>query len=542
MRSDQLTNLMARGMIFDGFREALWPPPFLPTYKCKMRSSKATHSNSLPRQKKKKKKNMLDTSFATRDTLQEAVHQSAESQSNSSNSSSPTSQSVDSSASSITTSHSNSTIIAASNNKTTANSTATSSTKLLKKSSSFSRSVPLNLNSLSDEEEEEDDDDEDVISSSFNTSRVPSFTDRVLYQARLAMENGIFNGGGNGINLSNHDAIHCLAYNAIRSVDSSDHKPVRALFEVALDSGGPRVPLRLKKRHLNLITQNANNLFFSDRDESGKSATKQKTSESSNVLSSSSSEQILPTLTGNPQANGGGGTGVEHNLKQSMTTGNISSFFGRRLGKKGRQKRKEFKLQQQQDRLLHGSVSMSSLPTAAAALGASLDSKLTRLNAGAFERQVFIDGLRLRNSLASTINQNRETTSLLADERLKAPKFGTPQQKSDTQSQNIKRSLFKSKSFDSNVDAAQATVIASTSVVVTPPLAAPAAPALPLPTQRQRPQSEPVSTKTVATGDLESGSMRNGTATSKNTSIGNSNSGPTSQDNLSKFSSICSIA
>ncbi|KAH9425456.1 inositol polyphosphate 5-phosphatase [Dermatophagoides pteronyssinus] len=34
MRSDQLSNLMNRGIIFNEFNEAQWPPPFLPTYKC----------------------------------------------------------------------------------------------------------------------------------------------------------------------------------------------------------------------------------------------------------------------------------------------------------------------------------------------------------------------------------------------------------------------------------------------------------------------------------------------------------------------------
>lgn len=517
MRSDQLTNLMARGMIFDGFREALWPPPFLPTYKCKMRSSKTAQSNSLPRFKKKK--NGMDTSLATTGTLQETVNYSAGSQSNSSNSSSPTSQSVDSSASSITTNKSSSTVI----DKTTNNS-ATLSSKLLKKSTSSSRSVPLHLNSLSDDEEE---DDEDVISSSFNTSRVPSFTDRVLYQARLAVESSTSNGTGNGINLNNNGAIHCLSYNAIRSVDSSDHKPVRALFEVALDSGGPRVPFRLKKQHLSLIHQNTNNIFSGDEPKLNMA---QRTSDSSNVISSSSSEQMLPSLVpSNDQTNVKAGN--EHHLKNAVTTANISSFFGRRLGKKGRQKRKEFKLQQQQERLLHGSVSMSSLPTAVAALNASLDSKLTRLNAGAFERQVFIDGLRLRNSLASSNNQNKEP-----DQRPKQPKYSNGQSTGDNNSHNHKRSLFKSKSFDSNIDGPNP-VNVSTSVVITPPVQQISS------SLQKRPQSEkPVTTSinsTQNTGNTKTGSA-NGTAIS--TSIGNSNPGSTSQDNLSKSSSICSIA
>src|SRR5699024_7690528 len=71
----------------------------------------------------------------------------------------------------------------------------------------------------------------------YDTSRVPSFTDRVLYQSRLA----------NGDTDMTDHSIRCINYQANQSLVSSDHKPVYALFEVILDSGGPRIPFRLKK-------------------------------------------------------------------------------------------------------------------------------------------------------------------------------------------------------------------------------------------------------------------------------------------------------
>ncbi len=582
MRSDQLTNLMARGMIFDGFHEAIWPPPFLPTYKCKMRSSKAVTSNSLPRLKTKKKKNEVKNystsplpssplvqAYISASAQEAAVINQLESQSNSSNSSTPTSQSVESSASSITANHSNSPVPISNSNSNNhyhkpvpkaLSSLATPATN----HRAASRSVPLNLNSLTDEEEE-DEEDEDVITASFNTSRVPSFTDRILYQARFATESNTSFGGGGGIDLTNNGAIRCLAYTAIRSVDSSDHKPVRALFEVDLDAGGPKVPARLKKK-TKALTHSS--MFFGDREArtmmtvGNELKTARELLEngvSRNVLSSSSSEQVLSTL---------GQTGVSPNQqeqstkdKSSSTSGatNLSSFFGRRLGRKGRQKRKEFKLQQQQqERLLHGSVSMSSLPTAAAALSASLDSKLTRLNAGAFERQVFIDGLRLRNSLVTTTtttttttNSNSRETSTLPVERHSKFKFGIGS--SNRPQFNHNRSLYKSRSFDSNVDPPpppppSSSMIASTSVVITPP-------------PPQRPQSEGpaiTTTKTASLSTLSAGNLETdaeGEITSANTApilaisknssnsnIGNSNTKQSNQEHLSKSSSICLIA
>src|SRR6218665_2169482 len=46
MRSDQLTKLMSRAIIFVNFNEAIFPPPFLPTYKCRERSAFDIHSDS----------------------------------------------------------------------------------------------------------------------------------------------------------------------------------------------------------------------------------------------------------------------------------------------------------------------------------------------------------------------------------------------------------------------------------------------------------------------------------------------------------------
>lgn len=338
MRSDQLTNLMARGVIFEGFREAIWPPPFLPTYKCKVYNK------------------------ASRLLVNERLLSKSQTRvSNSESTSSSPTQSIVSSVSSLNSAAGN---------------------------SASSRSVPHNLNTLHNLSDETPTlSVEEAILLEFNHSRVPSFTDRVLYQSRLA----------NGDSDLTDGAIKCKHYLAIRSISSSDHKPVNALFEVSLDSGGPRIPFRLKK-----LSQMVDGL-----------KAKVLSGENSLDQSNESTEALSPSPVSNK------------NL----------SFFGRRLGKS----RSRVKLKDTR----HGStgnglgqsISMSALPSASAL--ARLD-KLTRLNAGAFERQVFIDGLRLRNSFfsSSTISEFKKKHT-----------FG----------------LFKSRSFDSNVVESSATSPANTS-------------------------------------------------------------------------------
>lgn len=143
MRSDQLSNLMSRGLVLSGYEEAQWPPPFPPTYKCRIQHQDVS----------------LKASSAS-----------------SGSSSSPT-QSV----------HSNSATLP--DTPTTAD---------------------------------------------YDESRVPSYTDRILFKSKVANQK---------------TTVKCLQYTSVSTIDSSDHKPVYALFEVDLESGGPRIPRRLAKSY-----------------------------------------------------------------------------------------------------------------------------------------------------------------------------------------------------------------------------------------------------------------------------------------------------
>src|SRR5699024_8651411 len=107
-------------------------------------------------------------------------------------------------------------------------------------------------------------------------------------------------------------SIRCINYQANQSLVSSDHKPVYALFEVILDSGGPRIPFRLKK-----LSQTVDGL-------------KSKALSRENSLEFSS--------------------GTSNSVSRNIT------FFGRKLGRKSRAKPKE-----NRNGLL--SISMSSLPS-----------------------------------------------------------------------------------------------------------------------------------------------------------------------------------
>ena len=273
MRSDQMSNLMSRGMIFKGFEEALWPPPFWPTYKCKIIGNTTNSVGS----------GKPSTSAMINST------------SSGSNSSSPT-QSIFSDGSNLT-----------------------------------NTSEPVLANEVKNDDVFYSDDSGSIFN--YDETRVPSYTDRILFKSKVKQQ------------ISN---IKCVQYNSINTINSSDHKPVYAMFEVDLESGGPRVPLRMAKYRGAL----------SD----------------SSMKKSQSSSNLNRLLDGKK--------------------GNIS-FFERRFAKRPKNKLKNNK---------------------SGLLGPMLKlDKLAHLNAGAFERQVFLDGLRLRNNL---IHWNNTKTSLRAQHSL----------------------------------------------------------------------------------------------------------------------------
>ncbi|KPM05171.1 inositol polyphosphate 5-phosphatase-like protein [Sarcoptes scabiei] len=265
MRSDQLTNLIHRGMIFNGFEEAQWPPPFLPTYKCKMFDPNSHHNLSIYLESQQKyplnpinsqmktttkcdrfttasnsdaKKTTSATAIPNNDESKRIENPSDRSPSSSSSSSSPTTASFLS-------------------NKIEQSERINDLKRRMPNRSSI-----RNLYNL-------------------DSGRVPSYTDRILFQKKSnpfrinrnhrdreanyisndedRRKNYHLNSGDNIENGFNADQdkrkddgddelIKCIYYNSIGSVCVSDHKPVYALFEVRLDcDGGTKIPYTIKR-------------------------------------------------------------------------------------------------------------------------------------------------------------------------------------------------------------------------------------------------------------------------------------------------------
>lgn len=162
MQYDQLTNLMSRGVVLSGFQEAIWPPPFLPTYKRRI---------------------ITQENLAKKDDETEQ-------------------QLSSSSESAVFVTHAPS-----SNN--------------VSKPSKKSRNIKEEQKKLAAKSGPDE--------FKFNDSRVPSFTDRILFQTS---------------ELSG-TSVECLQYESIDKIYSSDHKPVYSLFTIRLGAGGPNLPCRV---------------------------------------------------------------------------------------------------------------------------------------------------------------------------------------------------------------------------------------------------------------------------------------------------------
>ncbi|GFR28538.1 inositol polyphosphate 5-phosphatase E [Trichonephila clavata] len=98
----------------------------------------------------------------------------------------------------------------------------------------------------------------DVGTSTFNSSklRVPSYTDRILYRSK------------------DKSAISCLHYNAVSDILTSDHKPVYAVFKVAVKPGRDNVPLAagMFRRDVYLEALKRRSKFLEVRHNQGQSA------------------------------------------------------------------------------------------------------------------------------------------------------------------------------------------------------------------------------------------------------------------------------
>lgn len=289
LRSDQLTNLMNRGLIFNGFEEAQWPPNFLPTYKCKM----VNHRND------------TKTDFSSNDHLEEE-----------------------------------------------------------------------NCTNFNDEP--------DIIDFyNVESGRVPSYTDRILFQSKMANNDPDVD--------ESENRIKCIHYNSINSLTSSDHKPVYAMFETMLDGSGggaPKLGLTIKR-----LSQLIDDVYVN------------KLSNIKNVsklIKRKNKNKLVEENEENEQ---------QMETKRNLNlTGNWNRLLNRNrnLFKKNSSKQETI-LNQSNENEHSKSSKMDQSNSINANYLYSIDSagvfdRINQLNAGAYERRIYLDGLRQRDNYIQNIS------------------------------------------------------------------------------------------------------------------------------------------
>lgn len=298
LRSDQLTNLMNRGLIFNGFEEAQWPPTFLPTYKFKMINQRDD----------------IKSDYISND----------------------------------------------SKNENNAN---------LKQNA--------NIN------------DESEIINRYNveSGRVPSYTDRILFQSKIATENN-----DPGIN-ELHNRIKCIHYNSINSLTSSDHKPVYAMFETMLDGssgGAPKLGLTIKR-----LSQLVDDVYVN------------KISDIKNVshftkLKNKSEIEEENDEEFNKHIETKGSLRLSNNWNRMLNKNKLFKKNSIRNGAK-----RTIKKSSQND-LKSKNLKIENSNSISANYLYSIDSgvfdRINQLNAGAYERRIYLDGLRQRDNYIQNIS------------------------------------------------------------------------------------------------------------------------------------------
>lgn len=280
---------MRREIIFANFHEALFPPPFLPTYKCRERSTFEINSDTY---------------------------------------------SAHSGGSSALSNSSGKYIDRLEMTPSTSSSETTNDSPEVGRKQSPTRQESdqeIALEALRKQVYELD-------HFEYNTSRVPSYTDRILYQHREGLDT--------------YPRVHCNLYTTVPDLFSSDHKPVLAKFEVTIAPG------------------------VMDFD--------------------TTSSRTLPNSSQPPTSRG----------NFSPTSKGVSSFF--------RLRKRQMAGKSTQAELLAGralSVSTSSLLAASTGNGSAGErvsnsakqrafiSRIGELNFGDFDRQIYMDGLKLRSAV-----------------------------------------------------------------------------------------------------------------------------------------------
>nr|XP_027206249.1 protein kinase 4-like [Dermatophagoides pteronyssinus] len=355
MRSDQLSNLMNRGIIFNEFNEAQWPPPFLPTYKCRINHP-------------------LNDSFD---------------------------------------------------------------------------SNPIDHNM---------DDDNIVNSYNYESGRVPSYTDRILYRTKLSSSssaNQLINGDDND---KNNVFIKCIYYNSISNIISSDHKPVYGLFEVKLDAGYyPMSKLQQSSTTsaMKHFTQLIDEIYLEKEKSNSNEQQRQK------LQKQSSSSGDL--------------TNIESMNQQQNQTKHRRNHFRRLVDRHVFKKSKSKLLNDnnssnsnsngnENDKILDNLDIMDMImmnqnenESTSIANHRQWSNRIGQLNAGAYERKIYMEGMRLRNNLmqSSSMEEIRYNTTIMMNNavntiRMKQQKNQKLLEQNGNQNQQNQHQLFKSHSLESN--------------------------------------------------------------------------------------------
>nr|XP_046919324.1 LOW QUALITY PROTEIN: inositol polyphosphate 5-phosphatase E-like [Dermatophagoides farinae] len=379
MRSDQLSNLMNRGIIFNGFEEARWPPPFLPTYKCKINHP-------------------ITGGLATNDPIDH---------------------------------HINTTIIQSSSlNPSTKTTTSITSTSTSTSSSSTKTNDNINGDKI-------------VNNYNYESGRVPSYTDRILYQTKSTNHQQIESNDNN--------LIKCIYYNSISNIISSDHKPVYGLFEVRLDSGcGQRKRLSqlVDEMYLKRLAEKHNN------NNNAKTTDQQQQSEqsSSDLLSDQQQQSITKT-------------------------NHFRRLVDRHVFKKSKSKLTNNHHMDNLDIMdsgIGGGINESSANSSSSSSSSIImannqrqwSDRVGQLNAGAYERKIYMEGMRLRNNLMQSTsmqeirnngtmmtlivnpnNQNENTNRIRVMKNVKKSENGNGDHGGDGSGHH----LYKSHSLESNL-------------------------------------------------------------------------------------------
>ena len=85
---------------------------------------------------------------------------------------------------------------------------------------------------------------DEIVTNFYDPKRIPSFTDRILFKSLPGF----------------HENITTVLFESVEEVGSSDHKPVRAAFEIETCSGARGIHVKPEHKHSGAFTLQISNL------------------------------------------------------------------------------------------------------------------------------------------------------------------------------------------------------------------------------------------------------------------------------------------